>query len=81
MGRDAGCLAADEFKSGGGKAFFGVSQDGDGLFPGYSIEPVQKIVDGGAFFHILKKSFYGNARAFEDPGAAHAFGIAFDHIA
>jgi len=37
-------------------------------------EPLEKIIYAGACFEVFEKSFYWNARPFEDPSAAHAVG-------
>ena len=62
----------------GGETFFRVRQNGEGLFPGDTREPLQELIDSSAFFEVFEKGFYWHTCALEDPGTANALWVPFD---
>ena len=56
--------------SGGRQTVFSVGEDGQDLIARDAGEPLQEVVDGGARFQVLEQGAHGDARLFEDPGAA-----------
>jgi hypothetical protein len=55
--------------SGNRQALFGVSKNSFNLFPSYTGEPLEEVINTGAIFEICEKSLDGNPRADEDPGS------------